>query len=209
MTVSIGIKHRDCWHYQLSRKLDATIVVRYAYLLPNRQLYGYQTVITPRIGELDQFLGTLPQLKKFVILSKHSDRAEVITWAEQSSIMESILKTNCVFIGPTVVRDGIENWHIIAPSREELQAVIESIEKHADISYIRNTEESDFARYVPGMTERQAATLAAALEMGYYDSPRTASIRDVATKLGISPSTAVEHLRKAEKKVLENYVHPG
>jgi predicted DNA binding protein len=27
----------------------------------------------------------------------------------------------------------------------------------------------------------------------------------VARKLSISPSTAVEHLRKAEKKVLENY----
>jgi hypothetical protein len=48
-------------------------------------------------------------------------------------------------------------------------------------------------------------TLKAAVDMGYFDTPRRASIKDVARGLKISPSTAVEHLRKAEKKVLENY----
>jgi predicted DNA binding protein len=200
--LSIGLRHRDCWHYVLSKKLAATIVVKYTYLLPNNQLYGYQTIISSRIGELEAFLKSIPQVKKYAVLSKSADRAEVITWAEQGSIVDSIIKKNCVFIGPTIVKDGVENWHIMAPTREELQEVVASLEQCADIAYIRN---ADGAGSEVGLTERQIKTLKTAVDMGYFDTPRRASIKDVAKKLAVSPSTAVEHLRKAQKKVLENY----
>jgi len=202
IAMSIGIRHKNCWHYKLSRALKATIIVKYTYMLPNSQLYGYQTIMSSRIGELEPFLRSLPEIKKYAILSRSADRAEVITWAEQSSIIDNIIRKNCVFVGPTVVKDGVENWHIMAPTREELQEVVSGLEQCAEIAYIRNSEspESEF-----GLTERQMSTLKAAVEMGYFDTPRRASIRDVARGLKISPSTAVEHLRKAEKKVLENY----
>ncbi|HTY90897.1 MAG TPA: helix-turn-helix domain-containing protein [Methanocella sp.] len=202
IALSIGIRHRDCWHYSLSKKLDATIVVKYTYMLPNNQLYGYQTIISPRIGELEAFLKAAPQIRKYAVLSRSADRADVITWAEQGSIIDNIIRKNCVFIGPTVVKDGVENWHIMAPTREELQDVVAAMEQCADIAYIRNSEGSE-----PdvGLTERQMLTLRTAVEMGYFDTPRRASVRDVAKKLNVSASTAVEHLRKAEKKVLENY----
>ena len=202
IALCIGIRHRDCWHYKLSKALGASIVVKYTYMLPNSQLYGYQTIITPRIGELEAFLKSLPQIKKYAILSRSADRAEVITWAQQSSIIDNIIKKNCVFIGPTIVKDGVENWHIMAPTREELQDAVAGLEQCADIAYIRNSEG---AGPDAGLTERQMNTLKAAVEMGYFDTPRRASIKDVAGKLNVSPSTAVEHLRKAEKKVLENY----
>jgi predicted DNA binding protein len=205
LTVSIGIKHKDCWHYKLSKALRATILVRYTYVLPNRQLYGYQTIVTPAIASLGNYLSKLPEIKKYTILSQGPGRADVVTWAEQSSILEFLLRTNCVFIGPTVVEDGVENWHIMAPCREDLQVAIASLEQHADIAYIRS---SDAFGPGEGLTDKQAAALAAALDIGYFDTPRRASAEDLAAKLGVSPSTAVEHLRKAEKKVLENYLHP-
>jgi predicted DNA binding protein len=205
LAVSIGIKHKDCWHYKLSKGLRATILVRYTYVLPNRQLYGYQTILTPGIASLSAYLSKLPEIRKFSILSMGTGRADVVTWAEQSSILEHILKTNCVFVGPTVIKDGVENWHIMAPSRGDLQEAIASLEKYAEIAYIRG---SDVVSGDRGLTDRQAAALSAAVEMGYFDTPRKASVEDVAGKLGVSPSTAVEHLRKAEKKVLESYLHP-
>jgi predicted DNA binding protein len=202
IAMSIGIRHRDCWHYRLSRAMSATIIVKYTYMLPNDQLYGYQTIVSARIGELESFLSSIPQVKKFAILSMSADRADVITWAEQRSIVDSIIKKNCVFIGPTIVRDGVESWHIVAPTREELQEVVASLEQCADIAYIRSSEgvEPD-----AGLTERQMSALKAAVEMGYFETPRRSSIREVAKRLKVSPSTAVEHLRKAEKKVLESY----
>jgi len=57
-----------------------------------------------------------------------------------------------------------------------------------------------------GLTERQREVVEAAVEVGYYDNPRTATHEDVAEKLDCTASTAGEHLRKAEAKVMPHTV---
>ncbi len=52
------------------------------------------------------------------------------------------------------------------------------------------------------LSERQREAVEAALAAGYYDVPRTATHEEVAKRLGCAPSTASEHLRKAESAVL-------
>ncbi|MEF8781434.1 MAG: helix-turn-helix domain-containing protein [Haloferacaceae archaeon] len=52
------------------------------------------------------------------------------------------------------------------------------------------------------LTERQRAAVAAAVDVGYYDIPRTGSVAAVADRLGCAPGTAAEHLRKAERTVM-------
>lgn len=51
---------------------------------------------------------------------------------------------------------------------------------------------------VEGLSDRQYEALRVALEIGHYDQPRQATHEDVADRLGCAPSTASEHLRKAE-----------
>lgn len=60
----------------------------------------------------------------------------------------------------------------------------------------------------PGMfainlTARQREALAAARQVGYYEVPRTGSVADVAAELDCAPSTASNHLRKAEARLVE------
>jgi predicted DNA binding protein len=59
------------------------------------------------------------------------------------------------------------------------------------------------------LTERQFAAVSAAVECGYYDDPRRGSTEAVAAALDCAPSTAAEHLRKAEARVMERLVEPG
>lgn len=58
----------------------------------------------------------------------------------------------------------------------------------------------------PRLTDRQRAAVAAAVDCGYYDSPREGTVEDVADELGIAPGTAAEHLRKAEARVMDRLV---
>ncbi|MFB6196020.1 MAG: helix-turn-helix domain-containing protein [Haloplanus sp.] len=52
------------------------------------------------------------------------------------------------------------------------------------------------------LTDRQRAAVVAAVDCGYYDSPRDGTVADVAAALDIAPGTAAEHLRKAEAAVM-------
>ncbi|MFC6975764.1 helix-turn-helix domain-containing protein [Halomicroarcula sp. GCM10025709] len=52
------------------------------------------------------------------------------------------------------------------------------------------------------LSDRQREAVEAALSLGYYDIPRTATHEAVADALDCAPSTAAEHLRKAESRVL-------
>ena len=54
------------------------------------------------------------------------------------------------------------------------------------------------------LSARQREAAAAALDLGYYAVPREASHEDVADAIGCAPSTAAEHLRKAESKLLRS-----
>jgi hypothetical protein len=54
----------------------------------------------------------------------------------------------------------------------------------------------------PRLTDRQREAVAAAVDCGYYDSPRAGTVEEVAATLGVAPGTAAEHLRKAEATVM-------
>ena len=51
------------------------------------------------------------------------------------------------------------------------------------------------------LTARQREALRAALDVGYYDVPRSGGVERVAERLGCAPSTASTHLRKAEARL--------
>ena len=48
------------------------------------------------------------------------------------------------------------------------------------------------------LSERQTEAATAAVDLGYYETPREATVADVADQLNCAPGTAAEHLRKAE-----------
>ncbi len=71
---------------------------------------------------------------------------------------------------------------------------------------VRNVifEEASFSGNDPlsRLTARQRDLLIAAKRYGYYEYPRRISGQELAEKLGISKATAIEHLRKAEVRLI-------
>lgn len=61
----------------------------------------------------------------------------------------------------------------------------------------------DPAGVVPSLTSRQREVLLAAVEGGYYEIPRGTDTASIADTVGISRRTAEDHLRRAERKLIE------
>ena len=104
---------------------------------------------------------------------------------------------------PVEIRDGTVEWDVTAP-RERLSSLADQLD-HFDIRY-----RVEYVRDQPHdeslLTDRQQRVVAAAAEAGYYDTPRTCSLTELAEDLGIAKSTASETLHRAEGAIVKQYL---
>ena len=56
---------------------------------------------------------------------------------------------------------------------------------------------------LPDFTARQREVLQVAIEQGYYELPREVTTAEVAERVGVERRTAEDHLRRAERKLVE------
>jgi predicted DNA binding protein len=96
----------------------------------------------------------------------------------------------------TVVGDADAIGETVSSLPEGVEADVERIGRY----------EGDAPGFDPGLTDRQFEAVAAAVELGYYDVPSECSVEAVGDRLECSASTAAEHLRKAEGRIVRALV---
>ncbi len=98
--------------------------------------------------------------------------------------------------------DGTVVFSMFGPD-DELQDAIDEVSIPVDVAIETVGGLADTTATTEALlTDRQREVVEAAVELGYYDVPRTASQNDVASELDCAPSTIAEHLRKAESRIL-------
>jgi len=120
-------------------------------------------------------------------------------------VFESLLTGAVIVVPPIVYHE--DGWVTVSlfGDDEQLQAAVEQIPDPVEVVIEQVGGLASAAPAVDaGLTDRQRAAVEAALELGYYDVPREAGHEAVADALECAPSTAAEHLRKAESRVLRS-----
>jgi hypothetical protein len=103
-------------------------------------------------------------------------------------------------------RDGSIDVRIVGPA-PALQVIVEEIPDGVETSIERVGEYALGRRAIPGpLSPKQREALAVATDLGYYEVPKEATRDEVAERLDCAPSTASEHLRKAEARLVRTYL---
>ena len=124
-----------------------------------------------------------------------------------------IEKYNCLNLQPMVYTGGWEWYRLMAFSEADIKKLFKTLErKHCDVEITSRTavyEESVHSSLlIPAgsllsrLTEKQARALIAAIDNGYYNLPRNATAMEIARRLGIPRTSFVDHLRKAQNKLI-------
>jgi predicted DNA binding protein len=132
----------------------------------------------------------------------------------EGSIIERFEEHDCLYQPPTVHRHGWEHYTVIAFDEGDIRAVYENLEADREIEVlskagleetrIPHTMLAPVDQLFDGVTDRQLDALRLALDNGYYEQPRQASVDDLAAQTSVARSTYEEHLRKAENKLIKN-----
>nr|WP_154269866.1 MULTISPECIES: helix-turn-helix domain-containing protein [Haloferax] len=97
------------------------------------------------------------------------------------------------FYGRTRVFD------VVVFRRADLKAIINGLRSLGSVE-LRKLK--PFSGPSTRLSKRQAEVVGYALEQGYYDWPRGISVEMIAAEFDLSRPTVLEHLRRAEKKLL-------
>lgn len=110
---------------------------------------------------------------------------------------------------------GVDSGSIIValtvPSRETLREIIgdlRTVGATVDVEWLVNGGDSTRTAEidVSTITEKQQEAMELAMDAGYYETPRRASLGDIADELGISESAASQRLNGAETKLVRAFL---
>jgi hypothetical protein len=102
---------------------------------------------------------------------------------------------------------------VIAFSERDIKNLFKDLDRYCKVEVtsrrtisdesIRDTFLVSTGTLFGSLTSKQRRALITALDNGYYRMPRRATAGDIAGRLGIPRTSYVDHLRKAENKVLQ------
>lgn len=116
-------------------------------------------------------------------------------------VLGSLTRGALIVVKPVVYRDGRVHVRLVGTAAT-VQAAVDGLPDLVDVD-VRAVGDyhPDTGLARAALSERQRDALEAALDLGYYDRPRRATHEDVADRLDCAPSTASEHLQRAEAKL--------
>lgn len=104
------------------------------------------------------------------------------------------------------VKDGSLLFSVTIPDRSVLAPLIEGLrETNADVSVHRILTAGDEEESAPDITEKQREAFLIAVERGYYERPRGATLDDLADELGITSSAVSQRLTAVKRRLARKY----
>ena len=141
----------------------------------------------------------------FDLLWKRDETTTVQVETTDPLLLFPILKAGIPLQTPFEITDGTVTWEITTSS-ERLSGLGEGLDEAGvefDIDFVHD-EPSDPTEGL--LTDRQREVLLAAIERGYYDTPRRTTLTEVSEALDVSKATGSDVLHRAEGKVLKWFV---
>lgn len=145
----------------------------------------------------------------------------LVTESDEEAMFEFVFEHDLVTqtfgtLGATVqamrIEEGRFDVTAEVPYSTDISSFVASVEsKHPDVSLLAQreserplqTRQEAWQAFEESLTDRQWAALQTAYYAGFFDWPRGSTGEEVAESLDISASTFHEHLRSAQRKLLE------
>jgi predicted DNA binding protein len=129
-----------------------------------------------------------------------------LAWTGEAHAVTSLLVGDRGAIVSAGNRRDRWTFRMLFPERSAVSATYDACERHeVDLDVQRIYQLSDsrlLGRF--DLTDDQFETIQTALESGYYEVPRRATLEDLSAQLGVSHQALSERLRRGHRTLIEN-----
>jgi len=202
--VVLKITIPDNWIKDITEKYPVSIMFKEC--MPHGDSGGRSLI------EIDNTLGITDAIIKEI--EQHSEVCSVdISSLSDGSVLGSVITDKCAacraltgsecFVTSALsLRDGSVEWKLITGGEGSLIHLIDNLEMNGckvELKSAINLTKTNM------LTKRQEEIIHAAFQKGYYDCPKSITIKKLAKMFDVSQSTMGEILQRGEKKIISDH----
>lgn len=201
-TLSITLPER-VWISEISREFP-TVHFRVLSAIPGDDRgYALLRIDGPPVDDVIERMGNHPQLTDQDVIHRQDDMATVHFETTHPLLLLSAKHSGVAIELPVDIREGTATVKV-SGNRERLSELGDQLDRFGLSFQIERIEASPVIGTV--LSKRQRELLQAAVEAGYYDTPRESSLTELAEEVGIAKSTCSEILQRAEGAVIKEFL---
>lgn len=220
--LTLRIWHPDCWTLRSTAAVDAGLIAHGVYEIDDQvsaRLTAYGDT-NEQITDLVSEVRDSPLTNNVRVVNQSFDpNAErgtagnateelFVQYESKNSIHDAFISRGFVPDEEIRIRGGNEFWTVITPEdratiREQLDEIRSAMEAEVTVEEVHAQAGTDAnGSNRSQLSERQREIFRLAQRRGYYSWPREVSASELAADVDITKTTLLEHLRKAESKLL-------
>lgn len=175
-------------------------------------------------GALDAGLGALDDhdnMRDYRLLTRRDNVARIRTVISETDAMGTIRENGGYVTGPFYIESGSEVWHVGFDGIEEADTTLSELERgnEYDVLERKNTELPEMQGFVQNagaamtliegcrdLSDVERETLETAVSDGYFQSPRGATLGNLADEFGVSKPAVSKNLRRGQQKMIQRVV---
>jgi predicted DNA binding protein len=119
------------------------------------------------------------------------------------AICHLITGSHCFLESCTMMEDGTVIWNLMGPDADSIRRLIGELKDSGRDVKVHCTREQESRN---ALTFRQKQALRLAFDLGFYDIPQRTTLQEMSPRIKCSKSTLNVMLRRAERKVLAEYL---
>ena len=227
--LTLDLWHPNCWAIDATTEVSGGILAHAIYTKPTADqqpttVNGLFTAFGETLEQIETLLdrirasehsGDMMQLQNRFGAGHNAPgnvvREFFLEYNPGDMVCPVLLRHGFVHSAPVRIENGREVWEVcFAGERNEIEPALAGVREdaNADVDIKRITSTGDVSkperkhRY-DSLTATQREVFELARREGYYQWPRGISTRDLAEIRGVSKTTLLEHLRKAESTLLD------
>ncbi|GAB6877833.1 hypothetical protein JCM17823_01070 [Halorubrum gandharaense] len=228
--LTLDLWHPNCWAIEATGRTDGGVLAHAIYNSPKadgeapNSVNGLFTAFGDTNEEVEALLDAIRESDhagEVLELQERFGRARdapgnvvrefFLEYDPADMVCPTLLEHGFVHSAPVRIENGREEWQAcFVGERTEIRDALDGVEEASGAEVtVESMSSSGYAgrsarkHRLDTLTTTQRDVYEHAREAGYYEWPRGTSTRELADDLDVSKTTLLEHLRKAESKLLD------
>lgn len=201
MEVEFDVTNMEGWINDIASKYHTSVIINNC--IPWKKTGGQALVEINEEGkQLIEDLRRHGDLLSVDLEKKEDGMLRGTVSMNNCAIIRYIQSSGCFMERAVAEGDGRVRFTVLAGSSGSIPGLIRTLQDHGLLIDIKRMAPLNDERTI---TKRQKELVRIALEMGYFDIPKRISLKELASRCGLTQATLGEILKRAQRNILFDY----